>query len=93
MEKRDYYEILSVDRGADPGELKKAYKKLAMKHHPDRNPDDDSAADRFKEVSEAYQVLSDPQKRELYDRYARRVLEVRERFREGVRETLLASAR
>lgn len=69
MEKRDYYEILSVERGADPGELKKAYKKLAMQHHPDRNPGDASAADRFKEVSEAYQVLSDPQKRELYDRF------------------------
>ncbi len=67
--KQDYYELLGVDRAADAPQLKKAYKKQAAKHHPDRNQDDPGAEDRFKAVAEAYQVLSDPQKRELYDRF------------------------
>ncbi|MBX3247257.1 MAG: molecular chaperone DnaJ [Myxococcales bacterium] len=67
--KRDYYEVLDVSRDADAAELKRAYRKRASQFHPDRNPDDPSAEERFKEVSEAYQVLQDPQKRELYDRY------------------------
>ena len=69
MSKRDYYEVLSVERSVTETVLKKAYRKLAMKHHPDRNPDDPEAEQRFKEVAEAYSVLSDPEKRQIYDRY------------------------
>lgn len=67
--KHDYYEVLSVSRDASDQELKAAYRKLAMQYHPDRNPDDPSAEEKFKECSEAYQVLSDPEKRAAYDRY------------------------
>lgn len=66
---RDYYEVLSVSRDADGTTIKKAYRKLAMKFHPDRNPDDKEAEARFKEAAEAYEVLSDQQKRQVYDRY------------------------
>ncbi|MCW5214518.1 molecular chaperone DnaJ [Desulfobulbus sp. US5] len=66
---RDYYEILNVSRDADGDVIKKAYRKLAMKYHPDRNPDDKAAEDRFKEAAEAYEVLSDAQKRQVYDTY------------------------
>ena len=69
MSKRDYYEVLGVDRGVSEGDLKKAYRKLAMECHPDRNPDDPVAEERFKEVSEAYAVLSDAEKRARYDRF------------------------
>jgi molecular chaperone DnaJ len=69
MPKRDYYEVLGVERAATESELKKAYRKLALKYHPDRNPDDPDAEERFKEVSEAYQVLSDEEKRPVYDRF------------------------
>jgi molecular chaperone DnaJ len=68
-EKRDYYEVLGVGRDVDAAELKRAYRKLALELHPDRNPDDKTAEARFKEASEAYQVLSDPEKRGLYDRF------------------------
>jgi molecular chaperone DnaJ len=68
-DKRDYYEILGVSRDAANGELKSAYRKLALRHHPDRNPGDPGAAEKFKEASEAYAVLSDPEKRARYDRY------------------------
>jgi molecular chaperone DnaJ len=67
--KRDYYEILGVGRSASPEELKRAFRRLAMQYHPDRNPGDATAADRFKECNEAYQVLSDPEKRRSYDMF------------------------
>jgi molecular chaperone DnaJ len=69
MSKRDYYEVLGVDRSAGDAELKKAYRKLAMKYHPDRNKGDAEAEKRFKEASEAYDVLRDPQKRQRYDQF------------------------
>lgn len=69
MSKRDYYEILGVERDASEKEVKKAYRRVAMKHHPDRNPDDKASEDKFKEASEAYEVLSDAQKRGAYDQY------------------------
>src|SRR5262245_18136093 len=67
--KRDYYEILGVERDAGDEELKRAYRELAKKHHPDRNGGDPDAASRFQEVDEAYKVLADPEKRQRYDRY------------------------
>ncbi len=69
MSKRDYYDVLGVSRGVDERELKKAYRKLAMKYHPDRNPDDQDADEKFKDATEAYEVLSDAQKRAAYDQY------------------------
>lgn len=68
-EKRDYYEVLGVGRTAENGELKSAYRKLALTHHPDRNPNNPDAAEKFKEASEAYAVLSDPEKRARYDQF------------------------
>src|SRR5262245_57268249 len=67
--KRDYYEVLGVARSAGEKEIASAYRKLAIKFHPDSNPDDPDATDKFKEAAEAYEVLRDPHKRERYDRY------------------------
>ncbi len=69
MAKRDFYEVLGVERSASEAELKKAYRRLAMKFHPDRNPDDKDAEEKFKEANEAYEVLSDADKRAAYDRH------------------------
>ncbi|MEO9971670.1 MAG: DnaJ domain-containing protein, partial [Hyphomonadaceae bacterium] len=75
MSKRDYYDILGVDRSVDAKALKSAYRKLAMKHHPDQNPGDAAAEAQFKEVGEAYAVLSDEDKRAAYDRYGHAAFE------------------
>ncbi|MDP3562498.1 MAG: molecular chaperone DnaJ [Legionellaceae bacterium] len=69
MQQRDYYELLGLNRNADEAEIKKAYRKLAMKYHPDRNSDDPSAEEKFKEIQKAYAVLSDSQKRAAYDQF------------------------
>ncbi len=69
MEQRDYYELLEVSRSASDAEIKKAYRKLAMKYHPDRNPGDASAEEKFKEIQKAYAILSDSQKRAAYDQF------------------------
>ena len=66
---QDYYQILGIPRAASQAEIQKAYRKLARKFHPDMNPDDKSAKEKFKKIQEAYDVLNDPQKREMYDRY------------------------
>ena len=75
MAKQDFYETLGVSRDVDADELKKAYRKMAMKYHPDRNPDDEAAEIKFKELSEAYSVLSDQQKREAYNRFGHAAFE------------------
>ena len=73
--KRDYYEVLGVDRNATEADLKKAYRKLALQFHPDRNPGDAEAEEKFKEATEAYEVLSDPQKRQTYDQFGHQGLQ------------------
>ena len=69
MDYKDYYQILGVDKKAGEKEIKQAYRKLAMKYHPDRNPGDKQAEEKFKEINEAYQILSDKQKRQQYDTF------------------------
>jgi len=75
MSKRDYYEILGVSKGVDAAELKKAYRRLAMKFHPDRNPGDEKAEAKFKEAKEAYDVISDADKRAAYDQFGHAAFE------------------
>ena len=73
--KRDYYEVLGIQKGADASTIKKAYRKMAKKYHPDANPGDKEAEEKFKEVNEAYEVLSDDQKRAAYDQYGHSAFE------------------
>ena len=73
----DFYEVLGVSRSASPAEIKKAYRKLAMQYHPDRNPDDKEAEEKFKQSTEAYEVLSDSSKRQIYDTYGHEGLKSR----------------
>ena len=73
--KSDYYDLLGVDRNAEASAIKKAYRKLAIKYHPDKNPDDAEAEAKFKEIGEAYEVLSDEEKRAAYDRYGHAAFE------------------
>ena len=75
MSKRDYYEVLGVNKSVDAADLKKAYRRLAMKYHPDRNPDDTTAEAKFKEVKEAYSILSDTEKRATYDQFGHAAFE------------------
>ena len=79
MAKRDYYEVLGVDPGAEGEDIKKAYRKLALKFHPDRNPNDKSAEEKFKELGEAYEILNDPQSRAAYDRFGHAAFDPRSR--------------
>src|SRR2546423_13043964 len=82
-EKRDYYEVLGVERGATDEEVKRSYRKLAVKFHPDKNPDDPHAEEKFKELGEAYDVLMDVDKRAAYDRFGHAAFEQGGGFRGG----------
>src|SRR5688572_17051838 len=83
MSKRDYYEILGVSRDAAEEEIKKAYRKQAVKYHPDKNPGDKAAEEKFKELGEAYEALSDAQKRAAYDQYGHQAFDPRTRAGRG----------
>ena len=92
MAKRDYYEVLGVNRDASEDEIKKAYRKLAMKHHPDRNPDNKDSEEQFKEAKEAYEILSDAQKRAAYDQFGHAGVDQAAWRRQPVRAAPRASA-
>src|SRR5271155_4932197 len=83
MAKRDYYEVLSVERTVEIEEIKKSYRRLAIKYHPDKNPGDKAAEERFKELGEAYEALSDPQKRAAYDQFGHAPFDPRARGGRG----------
>ena len=75
MAKRDYYDILGISKSASAAEIKKAYRKMAVKYHPDKNPDDKTAEEKFKEAAEAYEVLSDPDKKARFDQFGHQAFE------------------
>jgi molecular chaperone DnaJ len=75
MAKRDYYEVLGINKSASAAEIKKAYRKMAIKFHPDKNPDDTSAEEKFKEAAEAYEILSDDNKKARFDQYGHQAFE------------------
>ena len=83
MSQRDHYEVLGVGRNASQDEIKAAFRKLAVQHHPDKNPGDDKAPVRFKEINAAYQVLGDPNRRMMYDRFGHRAEEPGSPFGSG----------
>src|SRR5437868_1785536 len=83
MTQRDYYEILEVTRTAEGDEIKKSYRRLAIKYHPDKNPGDKAAEEKFKELSHAYEILSDPQKRSAYDQHGHAAFDPRARAGRG----------
>jgi molecular chaperone DnaJ len=83
MSKPDYYELLGIDKNASPEEIKKAYRKMAVKYHPDKNPNDKSAEEKFKQASEAYDVLKDEQKRATYDRYGHNAFDPKNNVHSG----------
>src|SRR5689334_2361533 len=83
MAQRDHYEVLGISSSSNADEVKAAFRKLAAQHHPDKNPDDPKAAARFKEINAAYQVLSDPQRRAMYDRFGHRAEEPGSPFATG----------
>eukprot|EP00353_Schmidingerella_taraikaensis_P018979 CAMPEP_0185617078 /NCGR_PEP_ID=MMETSP0436-20130131/42244_1 /TAXON_ID=626734 ORGANISM="Favella taraikaensis, Strain Fe Narragansett Bay" /NCGR_SAMPLE_ID=MMETSP0436 /ASSEMBLY_ACC=CAM_ASM_000390 /LENGTH=76 /DNA_ID=CAMNT_0028254375 /DNA_START=57 /DNA_END=284 /DNA_ORIENTATION=- len=75
MAKEDYYDLLGISKGATASEIKKAYRKMAVKYHPDKNPDNAEAEEKFKAAAEAYEVLSDPDKKARYDQYGHAAFE------------------
>src|SRR5271168_4050019 len=83
MAKRDYYEILEVTRETEADGIKKSYRRLAIKYHPDKNAGDKAAEEKFKELSEAYEILSTPEKRAAYDQYGHAAFDARARARSG----------
>ena len=83
MTKRDYYEVLGLSKGASSDEIKKAYRKLAVKYHPDKNPDDKASEEKFKEIGEAYEALSDPEKKSAYDQFGHAAFNSRARAGRG----------
>ena len=93
MDYKDYYKILGVERNASEDDIRKAYRKLAMQYHPDRDPDDKQAEERFKEINEAYQVLGDSEKRTHYDRLGSDYSNWQRRGAPGARYSLARAGR
>ena len=91
MKKRDYYEVLGVNRDASEEDIKQSYRKLAMKHHPDRNPDNPKSEEHFKEAKEAYEALSDEQKRASYDRFGHAAADGIEAFQKKLINVIVSS--